>query len=211
MLGTTEQRGVMVLSLEKLFAEVENNKEHVTKVTISYLEVYNENIRDLLAPSCKLLLYRSNSILILIWIINSGTSWTARGPTQRCERGGNQRVYRLLGRGSHVPVTPVMQYSFPLVNHSKNSPTLNYRGNKNRTTEPTKANEHSSRSHAVCQVHVERKEKTANIHSSIKIGKLSMIDLAGSERATNTEVYIDIQNIQEYTITIRIGSMGVEI
>ncbi len=51
MLGTTEQRGVMVLSLEKLFTQVEQHKEYVTKVTISYVEVYNENIRDLLIPS----------------------------------------------------------------------------------------------------------------------------------------------------------------
>ena len=61
-------------------------------------------------------------------------------------------------------------------------------GNKNRTTEPTKANETSSRSHAVCQVHIERKDKVSQIHGSIKVCKLSLIDLAGSERASNTDV-----------------------
>lgn len=40
---------------------------------------------------------------------------------------------------------------------------LLHQGNKNRTTEPTAANETSSRSHAVLQVVVQQKEKTANI------------------------------------------------
>ena len=55
-------------------------------------------------------------------------------------------------------------------------------GNKNRTTEPTAANEVSSRSHAVLHVIVEQHEKTAGIHQQVKVGKLSLIDLAGSER-----------------------------
>ena len=61
-------------------------------------------------------------------------------------------------------------------------------GNRNRTTEPTQANATSSRSHAVCQVHVERKAKTSGIRAEISTAKLSLIDLAGSERASETKV-----------------------
>ena len=53
--------------------------------------------------------------------------------------------------------------------------------NKNRTTEPTKANITSSRSHAVLQITVEHTESTKQL-----AGKLSLIDLAGSERAAKT-------------------------
>lgn len=59
-------------------------------------------------------------------------------------------------------------------------------GNQNRTQEATGANETSSRSHAVLQITVEEKDKAEGTCSEINIGKLSLIDLAGSERASKT-------------------------
>ena len=59
-------------------------------------------------------------------------------------------------------------------------------GNRQRTTEPTAANETSSRSHAVIQITVEYKDRAVGIEADICVGKLSMIDLAGSERASVT-------------------------
>jgi kinesin family protein 18/19 len=56
-------------------------------------------------------------------------------------------------------------------------------GNTRRTKEATAANEASSRSHAVLQVTVENKDKAHGIDADINVAKLSMIDLAGSERA----------------------------
>lgn len=94
------------------------------------------------------------------------------------------------------------------------------RGNQNRTTEPTRANETSSRSHAIlqvtteygllsCQLHaynfmtqfsssflmplfctqvvVEYQVKDASMNVVNRVGKLSLIDLAGSERALATD------------------------
>ncbi|KAH3745191.1 kinesin family member 10 [Pelomyxa schiedti] len=55
--------------------------------------------------------------------------------------------------------------------------------NKNRTQHPTDANAESSRSHAVFQIIVERKDVA---DQTVTSGKLSLIDLAGSERATST-------------------------
>ena len=57
------------------------------------------------------------------------------------------------------------------------------RGNRRRTTEPTAANETSSRSHAVLQVLVEQNLADGEILFS----KLSLVDLAGSERAKDTQ------------------------
>jgi hypothetical protein len=54
-------------------------------------------------------------------------------------------------------------------------------GNKNRTQHPTDANAESSRSHSVFQVYV---RMTNKLSRSVNIMKLSMIDLAGSERAS---------------------------
>ncbi|KAE8658311.1 P-loop containing nucleoside triphosphate hydrolases superfamily protein isoform 1 [Hibiscus syriacus] len=61
------------------------------------------------------------------------------------------------------------------------------RGNQNRITEPTIANETSSRSHAILQVVVEYRVKGASMNVINRVGKLSFIDLAGSERAPATD------------------------
>jgi kinesin family protein 18/19 len=58
------------------------------------------------------------------------------------------------------------------------------KGNQCRTQEATAANQESSRSHAVLQILVEQKKKHGD---QMKIGKLSLIDLAGSERASKTQ------------------------
>merc|ERR1719174_2200543 len=64
--------------------------------------------------------------------------------------------------------------------------TLLHQANRHRTTESTGANDTSSRSHAVLQVVVEQRDRTAGIVAQVNVGKLSMIDLAGSERASQT-------------------------
>jgi len=60
-------------------------------------------------------------------------------------------------------------------------------GNKRRTTEATNANQTSSRSHAILQISVGSKDRAAGTEAQILMGKLSLIDLAGSERGNATE------------------------
>lgn len=60
-------------------------------------------------------------------------------------------------------------------------------GNQRRTTEFTNANETSSRSHAVFQIKITITPKTKDLRVQKICGKLSLIDLAGSERGTVTE------------------------
>ena len=61
------------------------------------------------------------------------------------------------------------------------------KGNKERTQEPTAANKTSSRSHAVLQVLVRQRNRVRHTHQEVRTGKLFLIDLAGSERASNTQ------------------------
>jgi len=59
MLGTADNPGIMVRSLNELFKIIENNNNYTTnnkieynikyKLKISYIEIYNETIRDLLS------------------------------------------------------------------------------------------------------------------------------------------------------------------
>ncbi|CAI8610194.1 unnamed protein product [Vicia faba] len=147
MLGTVENPGVMVLAIKDLFSKIRQRScdgSHV--VHLSYLEVYNETVRDLLCPGRPLVLREDKQGIV------------AAGLTQ----------YRA---SSADEVMVLLQ-----------------QGNRNRTTEPTRANETSSRSHAILQVVVEyrvRDVATTNIVN--RVGKLSLIDLAGSERALATD------------------------
>ncbi|KAB1264922.1 Kinesin-like protein KIF19 [Camelus dromedarius] len=74
------------------------------------------------------------------------------------------------GLPSSVPPTQIMQ--------------LLMKGNRQRTQEPTAANQTSSRSHAVLQVAVRQRSRVKNILQEVRQGRLFMIDLAGSERAS---------------------------
>ncbi|XP_002511996.3 kinesin-like protein KIN-8A isoform X1 [Ricinus communis] len=146
MLGTMENPGVMVLAIKDLFTKIRQRScdgNHV--VHLSYLEVYNETVRDLLSPGRPLVLREDKQGII------------AAGLTQ-------YRAY------STDEVMALLQ-----------------RGNQNRTTEPTRANETSSRSHAILQVIVEYRVKDASMNIVNRVGKLSLIDLAGSERALATD------------------------
>lgn len=55
------------------------------------------------------------------------------------------------------------------------------KGNEERTTHTTEANDTSSRSHAICQIMLR------DLKSDKLRGKLSLVDLAGSERGTDTK------------------------
>jgi kinesin family protein 18/19 len=59
-------------------------------------------------------------------------------------------------------------------------------GNARRTQSPTLANQTSSRSHAVLQVNVTQTPRTAGTTELRTMATLSIIDLAGSERASAT-------------------------
>lgn len=51
MLGTVRDPGVMVLAIKDLFAKLkERSRDQKHSVCLSYLEVYNETVRDLLSP-----------------------------------------------------------------------------------------------------------------------------------------------------------------
>lgn len=61
------------------------------------------------------------------------------------------------------------------------------KGNEHRTISPTEANAASSRSHAVLQINMYQREKSAGLSEDFTMATLSLIDLAGSERASATK------------------------
>ena len=62
MLGTDSKPGIMALTLADLFNKISQNKSGDTcQITMTYLEIYNENIRDLLSGKPDLLELREDS------------------------------------------------------------------------------------------------------------------------------------------------------
>ena len=148
--GTVQAPGVIFLTMQELFERIgEKNDEKHTEVSLSYLEIYNETIRDLLVPG------GSKQGLML-------------------REDANQAV-SVAGLSSHHPqnVQEVMD--------------MIVRGNEYRTMSPTEANATSSRSHAVLQINVSQKDRNADINEPHTMATLSIIDLAGSERASATK------------------------
>ncbi|XP_043207087.1 kinesin-like protein KIF19 [Amphibalanus amphitrite] len=149
MVGTVEQPGIMVRAMNDLFKYMAEKKDELEfKMSLSYLEIYNENIRDLLKPSSGTLELREDA--------KKGT----------IEVAGLSEV-------STMNTKEVMK--------------LLTKGNKERTMESTAANSTSSRSHALLMVTVRQQSRVRDIHESVKVGRLYMIDLAGSERAKRTK------------------------
>ena len=151
MIGTPTSPGLMVQTVEEFFVKVRANTDKKFNVKLSYLEVYNELIHDLL-----------------------------RGG------GSNPEAAKLDLREDVAEGVKVAGLSSIEANTTDEVMELLRQGNQHRTMEPTHANAVSSRSHAVLQITCEQREATADTHQTVKIGKLSLIDLAGSERASMT-------------------------
>ena len=155
MLGDEENPGIMTLTFRELFKEIKKYSSRDYIIKLCYLEIYNENIKDLL-------------------ISNSPNLELREDPNRGLIVSGITEI--LTTSGEHIL-------------------SILEKGNKNRTTEATNANQTSSRSHAILQIIVAYKEKennikninNNNINNKIKIGKLNLIDLAGSERASVTK------------------------
>ncbi|KFO30525.1 Kinesin-like protein KIF19 [Fukomys damarensis] len=154
MLGTDHEPGIYVRTLNDLFRAIEESSSDVEyEVSMSYLEIYNEMIRDLLNPTLGYLELREDSKGVI----------QVAGITEVSTINANEASLMWL----------VMQ--------------LLMKGNQQRTQEPTAANQTSSRSHAVLQVAVRQRSRIKSIVQEVRLGRLFMIDLAGSERASQTQ------------------------
>ena len=145
--GSSNQPGIVFLIMKDLFDRIAA-KAHDTdfSLTVSYLEIYNETIRDLLAPESGPLALRENN----------GTA-TPVGLSSKEPTSANDVVEWIM------------------------------LGNGNRTVNATEANATSSRSHAVLTVTVTQKLRGGGLTEKTSSACLSVIDLAGSERASVTK------------------------
>ena len=152
MAGTQEAPGVMPRAISDLFKIAKKKDEFNWRFTMTYVEIYNERIKDLLNPN------------------------SAELDVRECPKRGNI-------------VAGAVEVGVSSLHHVME---LMSKGTLYRTTEATNCNEASSRSHAVMQINCigvdkykdPRKRGAAD---NAQAARLSMIDLAGSERAYKTD------------------------
>ena len=167
MQGTRDSPGVIPLAITDIFSYIRETPSREFLLRVSYLEIYNEKIHDLLTP-----------------------------PTAALA-GNSQQEEIKLREDSKRGV-----FASPLKEEIVQSPTqllrVIARGDQCRKTRSTQFNTHSSRSHAVVQIVVESRERAslggkANdkraglVPGGVRVSTLSMIDLAGSERAADSK------------------------
>ncbi|KAK5045405.1 hypothetical protein LTR84_009269 [Exophiala bonariae] len=160
MQGTMTSPGVIPLAITDIFSYIRETPHREFLLRVSYLEIYNEKIHDLLAPP-------------------------TAGPQEEIKLREDSK------RGV---------YASPLKEEIVQSPTqllrVIHRGDMSRRTGSTQFNSRSSRSHAVVQIVVESRERVpgsgsinengkrvAMLPGGVRVSTLSLIDLAGSERA----------------------------
>ena len=170
MQGTGDSPGVIPLAITDIFSYIRETPHREFLLRVSYLEIYNEKINDLLSPPT-------------ISSIGPGTSQ----PEEIKLREDSKRGV----------------YASPLKEEIVQSPTqllrVIARGDHSRRTRSTQFNAQSSRSHAVVQIVVESRERASTTGTStenrrapllpggVRVSTLSMIDLAGSERAAENK------------------------
>ncbi|TVY71421.1 Kinesin-related protein [Lachnellula suecica] len=171
MQGTATSPGVIPLAITDIFSYIRETPSREFLLRVSYLEIYNEKIHDLLSAP---------------------PAGTVVGPA------APQQEEIKLREDSKRGV-----YASPLKEEIVQSPTqllrVIARGDNARRTSSTQFNARSSRSHAVVQIVVESRERipgsgamTENKRSGllpggVRVSTLSLIDLAGSERAAETK------------------------
>ncbi|XP_010253418.1 PREDICTED: kinesin-like protein KIN-5D isoform X2 [Nelumbo nucifera] len=147
--------GVIPRAVRQIFDILEaQNAEYSMKVT--FLELYNEEITDLLAPEecTKFIDDKSKKPIALMEDGKGGVF--VRGLEEEIVCTANE-IYKILEKGSA----------------------------KRRTAE-TLLNKQSSRSHSIFSITIHIKECTPEGEEMIKCGKLNLVDLAGSENISRS-------------------------
>ncbi|XP_047321316.1 kinesin-like protein KIN-5D [Impatiens glandulifera] len=147
--------GVIPRAVRQIFEILEaQHAEYNMKVT--FLELYNEEITDLLAPEeiSKFIDDKSKKPIALMEDGKGGVF--VRGLEEEIVTTANE-IYKILEKGSA----------------------------KRRTAE-TLLNKQSSRSHSIFSITIHIKESTPEGEEMIKCGKLNLVDLAGSENISRS-------------------------
>ncbi|EPQ28100.1 uncharacterized protein PFL1_04427 [Pseudozyma flocculosa PF-1] len=163
-MGTySSEAGIIPRTLYRLFHTLELSKEDYS-VKASFIELYNEELRDLLSTEPPTPL------------VPQPSSNSATAHARDVQQGGLRMFDDAKGRG--VVIQGLEEVAMTDAEHGLN---LLRRGSQKRQIAATRCNENSSRSHSVFTMTVHIKDTGSKGEDVLKIGKLNLVDLAGSE------------------------------
>ncbi|KAI1847385.1 hypothetical protein JX265_005555 [Neoarthrinium moseri] len=168
MQGTASSPGVIPLAITDIFSYIRETPAREFLLRVSYLEIYNERIHDLLSMPT-----------------GNGTGASGAQEEIKLREDSKRGVY----------ATPLKE---EIVQSPTQLLRVIARGDQARRTASTQFNARSSRSHAVVQIVVESRERLPNtkggenkrsglVPGGVRVSTLSLIDLAGSEKAAESK------------------------
>ncbi|XP_059167044.1 kinesin-like protein KIF9 isoform X2 [Physella acuta] len=162
MTGATESyrhRGVIPRAISQLFKQIEERLEYSITVRISYLEIYNEGMFDLLG-----------SLPEAAWNSNRDPFL----PPEPMVVSENQDGVFVKGLSCH------------LAQNEEEALNLLFEGETNRSIAAHQLNKQSSRSHCIFTIYLESRSRTQS-NTKFTVSKVHFVDLAGSERLSKTK------------------------
>ncbi|CAJ1014296.1 Kinesin motor domain/Microtubule binding, putative [Leishmania lindenbergi] len=172
----TAEQGIMPRLCSDLFRLMREEREKDEDVTysaeLSFFEIYCERVRDLLTTPQSVAAASSNNT-------HFGTSASASGSLRIRQHPSQGPYVEGLSRVKVRDAGGVLKHLLG--------------GLRDRATAETNMNEHSSRSHAILQLHITKvmadtDEGTSSVVTRTRTCKLNMVDLAGSERVSQSGV-----------------------
>jgi kinesin family member 11 len=159
------QAGMIPRVLFRLFHQLETTATDYS-VKISFVELYNEELRDLLASEFSAPVGSAQPM--------------SKGGSNSNTTDSNQGGLKIFDDASKKGVF-IQNLEETLVKDAKDALALLTKGSHRRQIAATKFNDHSSRSHSVFSITVHIKETSTMGDDLLKVGKLNLVDLAGSE------------------------------
>lgn len=170
-LGTTPmgnpnaQAGMIPRTLFRLFQQLESTNVDYS-VKISYVELYNEELRDLLASD--------------LAAPQGSTQPMGMGSGVARDASNGQGGLKIFDDASKRGIF-IQGLEEIAVKSAQDALALLVKGSERRQIAATKFNDHSSRSHSVFAITVHTKETSSIGDDLLRVGKMNLVDLAGSE------------------------------
>ncbi|KAI9203521.1 P-loop containing nucleoside triphosphate hydrolase protein [Polychytrium aggregatum] len=155
---TMQHRGLIPRTISHIYREIADRPQFAFTVRVSYLEIYNENMGDLLST-----LSTNSNEGILTVVEEKGGRWSIR-----------------------AGASYVKGLTMPITNNEEEALNYLFEGETNRAIAEHQMNKGSTRSHCIFTIYIESRSRVES-SEKVMYSKLNLVDLAGSERLSKTQ------------------------